>query len=120
VETGVAVAGALELPFEALAEFDPARWDIVVNATSLGHSAGDALAFDPERLAPGAAVVDLVYGEHPTALLDRVRELALVGVDGREVLLHQGMDQFRLMTGRELPVELGRELLALPAAQRVS
>ncbi|HEX2463879.1 MAG TPA: type I 3-dehydroquinate dehydratase [Thermoanaerobaculia bacterium] len=120
VETGVAVAGALELPFEALAEFDPARWDIVVNATSLGHSAGDALAFDPERLAPGAAVVDLVYGEHPTALLDRVRELGMVGVDGREVLLHQGMDQFRLMTGRELPVELGRELLALPAAQRVS
>ena len=34
-------------------------------------SAGDALPFDPERLAPGAAVVDLVYGEQPTALLDR-------------------------------------------------
>jgi 3-dehydroquinate dehydratase/shikimate dehydrogenase len=115
VEKGTEVAAALHLPFEPLAEFDPARWDIVVNATSLGHHDGDPLPFDPERLARGAAVVDLVYGERPTALLERALELGLTGVDGREVLLHQAVDQFRLMTGREFPIELGRELLALPA-----
>ena len=103
-----------------LAEFEPRRFDVVVNATSLGHRPDDPLPFDPERLAPQAAVLDLVYGPHPTALLDRVRELGRVGVDGREVLLFQAIDQFRLMTGRELPVDLGRELLALAAVERVS
>jgi shikimate dehydrogenase len=118
-EKGRTVAEALHLPFEPLAEFDPARWDIVVNATSLGHRDSDAMPFDPERLACGAAVVDLVYGEQPTALLERVSELGLSGVDGREVLLHQAVDQFRLMTGREFPIDLGRELLALPTDARV-
>ena len=118
VEKGTAVAEALHLPFEPLAEFDPGRWDVVVNATSLGHHAADDLPFEPERLTRGTAVVDLVYGEQPTALLELVRALGGVAIDGREVLLQQARDQFRLMTGRELPVELGRELLALPGAEK--
>jgi 3-dehydroquinate dehydratase / shikimate dehydrogenase len=120
VEKGEQVAGALHLPFQALAEFDPARWDIVVNATSLGHQVGDALPFDPRDLAPGATVLDLVYGEQRTALLDRAAALGLAAVDGREVLLFQAVDQFRLMTGRELPVDLARELLGLPAPRRAA
>ena len=114
VEKGTAVAEALHLPFEPLAEWNPRGWDVVVNATSLGHHAGDDLPFEPERLTQGAAVVDLVYGERPTALLELVRAMGGVAIDGREVLLQQARDQFRLMTGRELPLELGRELLALP------
>ena len=89
----------------------------MINATSLGHHAADELPFEPERLTRGAAVVDLVYGERPTALLEMVRALGGVAIDGREVLLQQARDQFRLMTGRELPVELGRELLALPGGR---
>jgi 3-dehydroquinate dehydratase/shikimate dehydrogenase len=117
VEKGTAVAAALHLPFEPLSEFDPGRWDVVVNATSLGHHAGDDLPFEPERLAKGASVVDLVYGERPTALLELVRALGGVAIDGREVLLQQARDQFRLMTGKELPVDLGRELLALTGTE---
>jgi shikimate 5-dehydrogenase len=132
VETGLRVAEALRVPFEPLADFDPGRWDIVVNATSLGHGADDELPFDPAALAPGAAVIDLVYGERPTVLLERVlaqgatgvRDLVavpdLVAVDGREVLLFQAVDQFRLMTGRELPVDLARQLLDLPASRRAA
>jgi 3-dehydroquinate dehydratase/shikimate dehydrogenase len=117
VEKGRQAAAALRLAFEALADFDPGRRDIVVNATSLGHRAEDPLPFDPDRLAEGAAVLDLVYGERPTPLLERVRDRGLTGVDGREVLLHQAVDQFRLMTGRELPFDLARELLGLAPAR---
>jgi shikimate 5-dehydrogenase len=38
-------------------------------------------------------------------------------VDGREVLLYQALEQFRLMTGRELPVPLARKALGLPAEE---
>ena len=34
-------------------------------------------------------------------------------IDGREVLLHQAIRQFELMTGKELPMETSRELLGL-------
>ncbi len=119
VEKGVAVAGALELPFEPLAEFDPARWDIVVNATSLGHSAGDALPFDPERLAPGAAVVDLVYGERPTAAArSRRASSAWSASTAARYCCTRRIDQFRLMTGRELPVELGARAARAAGARR--
>ncbi|HVR29857.1 MAG TPA: type I 3-dehydroquinate dehydratase [Thermoanaerobaculia bacterium] len=117
-EKGRLAAEALHLPFEALADFAPRGFEILVNATSLGNDLDDALPFDPSDLGPGTAVLDLVYGERPTALLDRVRERGLLGVDGREVLLFQAIDQFRLMTGRELPIGLARELLELPAPRR--
>ena len=119
-EKGEQVAAAMHLPFEPLADFDPRGWHVLVNATSLGHASDDALPFDPSDLPAGATVLDLVYGERPTALLERVRERGLTGVDGREVLLHQAVDQFRLMTGRELPVELARELLGLPSPRRAA
>jgi 3-dehydroquinate dehydratase/shikimate dehydrogenase len=115
VETGQPVADALHLPFQALADFVPGRYEIIVNATSLGHMVTDPLPFEPDHLSADAAVLDLVYGECPTALIERVRGRGLRGIDGREVLLHQAVGQFRLMTGRELPMELARELLGLPA-----
>jgi 3-dehydroquinate dehydratase/shikimate dehydrogenase len=120
VETGERVAAALHLDFSPLEDLDPARFDIAVNATSLGHGADDDLAFDPERQESGAAVVDLVYGGEATALLRRAQEHGSVVVDGREVLLFQAVDQFRLMTGREMPIDLGRELLDLPPREAVA
>jgi shikimate 5-dehydrogenase len=59
-------------------------------------------------------VVDLVYGEAETPLLAAVRAAGRRAVDGREVLLYQALEQFRLMTGRQLPVPLAREALGLP------
>ena len=36
-------------------------------------------------------------------------------IDGREVLLGQATSQFRLMTGRDLPLSVARAALGLPA-----
>ncbi|HEX2164040.1 MAG TPA: type I 3-dehydroquinate dehydratase [Thermoanaerobaculia bacterium] len=112
---GREAADALEVPFLPLAELDPEGFDLVVHATSLGRSAEDRPPLDAERLAPGAALVDLVYDEGPTRLVAAARARGLVAVDGREVLLHQAIAQFRLMTGHELPLDLGRRVLGLPA-----
>jgi shikimate dehydrogenase len=47
---------------------DPLGFDVVINATPLGMKANDAMPVDPERLAPGAIVVDIVNSAEPTPL----------------------------------------------------
>ncbi|MDA8016593.1 MAG: type I 3-dehydroquinate dehydratase [Thermoanaerobaculia bacterium] len=117
-ERGKKASMELALPYRPLDEFDPARYDVIVQATALGHLSDDPLAFDPERLAPHAAVLDMVYGSGPTRLLQRVEELGRIAVEGREMLLYQALEQFRLMNGCELDEKLARDLLSIPAPSR--
>lgn len=105
---------ALGLPFELLADFDPGAFDVVVHATGLGRDDAEPFVIDPERLAPGAALLDMTYrGRRPTRLIERVREAGGVGVDGREMLLYQALEQFRLMVGHQLDEERARRLLGI-------
>jgi 3-dehydroquinate dehydratase / shikimate dehydrogenase len=110
-ERGLAAAHRLGLPFVPLAELDPGAFALLVNATSLGRRGDDPLPFAPDRLAAGAAVVDLVYGRGATPLVAAARSRGLLVVDGQEFLLHQAVPQFRMMTGRDLPLDRGRRLL---------
>ncbi|WP_250508001.1 shikimate dehydrogenase [Caballeronia sp. GAFFF3] len=47
---------------------DPQGFQVVINATPLGMKAGDAMPVDPERLTPGAIVVDIINAPEPTPL----------------------------------------------------
>ncbi|MCZ6506526.1 MAG: type I 3-dehydroquinate dehydratase, partial [Acidobacteria bacterium] len=116
VDRGREVAESLHLDFVGLEELEPSSFDILVNATSLGHGEDDPLPFEVDDVGSDGTVVDLVYGEQPTALAERCRQRDLVVVEGREVLLHLAIEQFRLMTGEDLPLELARRLLALEEA----
>ena len=116
-ERGRKSAQRVGLPFQPLADFDPAGFELLVNATPLGKDDSDPLPFAVDGLAAGAAVLDLVYREQPTRLVAAARAAGLTAVDGREMLFHQAVDQFKLMTGQELPVPLGRRLLGLPVAE---
>jgi len=122
---GRRAAESLDVPYVPLAELAtarPERFRVVVHATSLGRGAGgpgggdgeaEPLPFDPTVLALDAVVVDLVYAERPTPLLDAVRAAGRAAVDGREVLLSQALEQFRMMTGRALPLALAHEALGI-------
>jgi 3-dehydroquinate dehydratase/shikimate dehydrogenase len=112
-ERGLEAASLLDLPFLPLAELDPSRYDILVNATSLGRQESDTLPFPVDSLRPGAIVADMVYGEGPTALLRAAAARGAVTIDGREVLLGQALGQFRMMTGREMPLDVARRALGL-------
>ena len=129
VGRGRCAADALGVPYvplDELADARPERFRVVVHATSLGRGArGDGaeaepLPFDPSLLAPDAVVVDLVYADRETPLLEAVRGSGRTAVDGREVLLSQALEQFRMMTGRELPVELAHEALGLSRPSRAA
>ncbi len=115
---GRRAAGELGVDFVPLELFVPGAFEIVINATAVGRDPDAPLPFAVEALAPGARLVDLVYGETPTPLVVAARARGLEAIDGREVLLFQGQEQFRRMTGRELPTELGRRLLDLQEESR--
>lgn len=70
-----------------------------------------------ERIAALSAVVfDIIYDPWPTVLADAALRAGSTVLDGMDLLAAQAVDQVRLMTGREVPVEIllsaGRAALA--------
>jgi 3-dehydroquinate dehydratase/shikimate dehydrogenase len=104
----------LGLPFVSLSAFTPQGFSVVVHATPVGRDDG-TLPFALDGLDEDAAVVDLVYGATPTPLVTQTQALGRVAIDGRAMLLAQGLCQFHRMTGQEMPQELAREILGCGA-----
>jgi 3-dehydroquinate dehydratase/shikimate dehydrogenase len=102
-ERGERAALLLGLPYIPLPDFDAEGYDIVVNATPVGRDT-DEVPFALDRLSKHAVVIDLVYGSRPTPLVHNTLARRQVAIDGRDVLLTQVRNQFRLMTGKEMPV----------------
>ena len=112
-EKGALLAQRLGVTHVPLAELDPTQFDVVVQATGLGHQAEDEPPFATSALKDGSVVVEMVYAEHATRLEQQAASRGLSVVSGREVLLYQALEQFRLMTGHELPAEVAAELLEI-------
>jgi 3-dehydroquinate dehydratase/shikimate dehydrogenase len=109
-ERGEHAAALLGLPYIPLRDFNAEGYDIVVNATPVGRDTDEA-PFAVEQLNNGAVVIDLVYGSRPTPLVGTTRARQQLAIDGRDVLVTQVSQQFRLMTGKDMPVDLAREIL---------
>lgn len=114
---GKRAAAELGIPFVPLETLQLGDFQLVVHATSLGRGPEEEAPLSVPELAPGAVVVDLIYRATPTALVSKARQRGLLVVDGREVLLAQALEQFRLMTGHRLPIRTGRQILDLPEWQ---
>jgi shikimate dehydrogenase len=99
-----------ELGARAVEGAEPA--DLLVNCTSVGldgYTTGPedwltCLPVGADALSEYACLVDLVYGERPTALLQAARERGLETVDGLEILVRQGARSFTKWTGRGAPL----------------
>jgi shikimate dehydrogenase len=70
-------------------EVDPAPFDIVINATSLGLNGQGPLPVDVSRLAPNALVAEVVMTPAVTPLLEQAQERSLASVPGRAMLDQQ-------------------------------
>ena len=83
---------------------------LVVNATTLGMRAADALPIDPKQLRRGMVVYDLVYTRE-TPLVSAARRRGCVAVGGLSMLLYQGAESFRLWFHRDPPIDVMRKAL---------
>jgi shikimate dehydrogenase len=73
---------------------DPQGFEVVINATPLGMKASDAMPVDPERLAPGAIVVDIINAAEPTPLRRAAHARGCRTQDGSP--MHQGQALYAL------------------------
>jgi shikimate dehydrogenase len=90
----------------------PGEYDLIVNSTSVGLRGEDPFTELP--LSRGwfgfsQIVVDLVYGERESKLLNVAGEAGAAIVDGLEILVRQGAASFRIWTGVDPPLETMRE-----------
>ncbi|MFL5444659.1 MAG: shikimate dehydrogenase [Myxococcales bacterium] len=76
---------------------------LVVHCTTVGLS-DDSLPFDPALLAPGTALVDLVYRlpGGATALVRAARSRGIHAVDGIDVLVHQAIASLQIWLSRPM------------------
>jgi shikimate dehydrogenase len=102
VERAESVAAALGA--RAVAEPDPANYALIVNTTAVGLAGEDtfeALPLAPDSFVAGQVVLDMVYGEDPSALLAAAEAAGAITVDGLEMLVQQGALSLRIWTGEE-------------------
>lgn len=119
-EKGRALAASLGCAWFPLAELGSVSADALVNATSVGMAPGiENSPVAAALLTNFSVVMDIVYAPLTTRLLREAKEAGCQVVDGLAMLLHQGVAQFELWTGRPAPVEVMRQsLLAWLAARQ--
>jgi len=116
----IRIANRTRAKAEAIADafgpmVEPVAWErrgwaaegagLLVNTTSLGMAGQPPLKMPLEGLAPGAAVLDIVYAPLETPLLADARALGLTAVDGLGMLLHQARPAFHAWFGIDPEVD---------------
>jgi shikimate dehydrogenase len=88
------------------------RYDVIINASSLGLRDDDPLPVDLESLPPPRAVLDLVYLQRRiTPLLHVARRLGIPAADGIDMLLGQGAAAFERWFDTPAPIDVMRAAL---------
>lgn len=85
--------------------------DIFVNAGIVGMSPGqnETIIKDTSAFHKDLVVCDAVYNPLQTRLLREAKEHGLVTINGKGMLLYQGVQAFKLFTGRDMPLDEVRE-----------
>jgi shikimate dehydrogenase len=84
---------------------DVVEAECLVNCTPLGMKPGEEVEVDPSGFE---VVVDLVYRDGPTALIERAERAGARTVDGLEILVRQGALSFQRWTGIDPPLDAMR------------
>lgn len=86
--------------------------DLIINSTPLGMQ-GDLQSQTPWpfSFASTKIVFDLVYNPLETRLLQEAAQAGCETIQGLEMFVHQGLEQFRLWTGKALDLDGARNLV---------
>ena len=92
------------------------RFDLVINATSLGLRATDPLPLPLDAGPAVGAALDLVYSAGSTRWVRELQARGVPAVDGVEMLILQGAASFERWWGVPAPLDAMRASLARPVA----
>jgi shikimate dehydrogenase len=94
-------------------DYPQGKVDLLLNATSLGLQADDALPVDTSkfRLENAAAVYDMIYRPAETALLKAAKAAGCRTANGLGMLLYQGAKALELWSGQKPPITVMRDAL---------
>jgi shikimate dehydrogenase len=80
-------------------------WDIVVNATSLGHH-GEAPTVHPSCYSPDSVAIELAYNPPVTGFMTEARAAGARAENGLGMLLHQAALALEHWTGQSAPLDV--------------
>lgn len=106
-------AAALCADLGGAAVTDPRQdtYELLVNTSAAGLKGEDPfehLPLEPDLFAPIQTVVDMVYGERRSPLLEAAEQAGAATVDGLEILVQQGARSLEIWTGREPDLDVMR------------
>lgn len=95
------------------------NFEIIINCTSVGMSTKTLESpIKESELGSSHIVFDCVYGHQPTKLITDARKAGATAIDGVEMLLFQGIEQFNFYTEHQAPEEAMRTALRTAIARR--
>jgi shikimate dehydrogenase len=107
--SGERLAADLQAQFLPLDEWVSNRYEILINTTPLGmHPETDATPIPKEKLSKEMVVMDIVYNPLETRLLKDAAASGCLTINGAEMFVFQGAQQFELWTGQKAPVDVMR------------
>ena len=80
--------------------------DILINTTNVGMGDDDTSLVPKEMLRPSLTVCDVIYHPPETRLLKDAKSIGCKTMNGKYMLLYQGVAAFKLWTGKDMPVPL--------------
>jgi len=91
--------------------------ELLINTTPLGmepltHISPVEEAFW-DKIKPGLIAYDLIYTPSPTLFLQQAAQRGAHIIDGREMLIQQGAAAFKIWLGKDAPLEVMREAMAV-------
>jgi shikimate dehydrogenase len=106
-------AAALCAALGGAAATDPRQevYELIVNTSAAGLRGEDPfehLPLEPDLFAPSQTVVDMVYGDAPSRLLEAAASAGAGAVDGLEILVQQGARSLEIWTKREPDLDVMR------------
>jgi shikimate dehydrogenase len=107
---GERLAADLQANFLPLNEWQPNRYEILVNTTPIGmHPETDASPIPGNDLSKEMVVMDIVYNPLETRFLKDAAARGCQTINGVDMFVFQGAYQFELWTGQKAPVDVMRK-----------
>lgn len=110
-ERAAALARKNGAEYGSLDDFSRFHPDLVINTTPVGMGSDTAMPIPGSLLKPDMMVFDLVYTPRDTPLLKAALSAGSSVIPGTEMFVHQLAEQFRILTGIDVPVIRIREML---------